>query len=164
MLNQTSETAVKALIFIGMSEPNEIVTPREIAPKLGASPTYLAKITRMLVKADILVSHRGVNGGVSLIRDPASISLLEITEACQGLLVGNYCRSMEKHVHPVCAFHQSMQEIHEATMNILKQYSLANFLQTPKEFDESFPVASQCKMAITFPEPEKVSSNSSRDS
>lgn len=152
MLTQTSETALRALIYIALNEAGQVITPREIAPKLNASPTYLAKITRMLVKSDILVSHRGVNGGVSLARQPKEITLLEITEACQGLLVGNYCRALSKHVEPVCAFHRAMQEIHDVTVKVLEKYTLKDFMANPREFNEKLGYASQCKMALDFPD------------
>ncbi|MDX1973907.1 MAG: Rrf2 family transcriptional regulator [Candidatus Sumerlaeia bacterium] len=152
MLTLTSETALRALIYIAHCEKGSVLTPREVAPRLNASPTYLAKITRMLVKSQILESHRGVNGGVSLVRDPKEITLLEITESCQGLLVGNFCRGISEHQRPVCAFHQAMQEIHEATTRILNHYTLADLMQSPKPFREDLLPSLQCKMACMLPE------------
>ncbi|MGF1571564.1 MAG: RrF2 family transcriptional regulator [Sumerlaeia bacterium] len=151
MLTQTSETALRALIFIGLSPRGQILTPREIAPKLNASPTYLAKITRMLVKAQILESHRGVNGGISLTREPDDVTLLEISEACQGIIAGNYCRGISEHQKPVCAFHKAMQEIHDVTTRVLKNYTLADMMMNPKEFHEDLLPSSQCKMSCILP-------------
>lgn len=152
MLTQTSETALRALIYIALSPRGKVLTPREIAPMLNASPTYLAKITRMLVKAQVLESHRGVNGGISLSRLPEEISLLEVTEACQGLITGNYCRGLSEHQKPVCAFHKAMQEIHEATTAILKNYSLADMIHKPKAFHEELLPSVQCKMSCILPQ------------
>lgn len=151
MLTQTSETALRALLYIALCERGIILTPREIAPKLHASPTYLAKITRMLVKAQILESHRGVNGGISLTRELKDISLLEITEACQGLIVGNYCRGLSEHQKPVCAFHRAMQEIHDATIDVLKRYSLADVAQNPRTLRDDLMPSVQCKMSCLMP-------------
>src|SRR5690606_17826162 len=108
MLTQTSESALKALIYLVHYGGTEPVPPREIAEHVGASPSYMAKITRMLVKSNILRSHRGALGGVSLSRPASEITLLEIVGACQGLMIGNYCHGIADHLLPVCAFHEDM--------------------------------------------------------
>ena len=55
------------------------------------SPTYLAKITRPLLKRGILSAARGVGGGLRLGRPPDTISMLEVIEALQGPLLFNEC-------------------------------------------------------------------------
>jgi Rrf2 family transcriptional regulator, nitric oxide-sensitive transcriptional repressor len=151
MLTQTSESALKALIYLVHYGGPEPVPPREIAEQIGASPSYMAKITRMLVKTNILRSHRGSLGGVSLSRSPESISLLDVVEACQGLLVGNYCEGISDHPAPVCAFHQAMVEVHEATISVLSKWTLAKLAQAPAPGDGRTPNTS-CKINIALPQ------------
>jgi Rrf2 family protein len=150
MLTQTSESALKALIYLVHYGGTEPVPPREIAEQIGASPSYMAKITRMLVKTNILRSHRGSLGGVSLSRSPESISLLDIVEACQGLLVGNYCEGMTDHPAPTCAFHTAMVEVHEATISILSKWTLAKLAERPAPNDGRTP-NQFCKINIPLP-------------
>ena len=149
MLTQTSETAIQALIYLSRREQNSPISPREIAEALDASPTYMAKIARMLVKANILRSHRGAMGGVTLSRRAADINLLEIVEACQGMLIGNYCDSMSGHVEPVCGFHTAMVEIHHATINVLKKWSLEKMATCPKR-KAGTGSEPPCKMALAL--------------
>lgn len=149
MLTQTSETAIQALVFLILKDSSEPMPPREIADQIGASPTYMAKITRMLVKADILRSHRGALGGVTLSRAPKQISLLDVVEACQGLLIGNYCEGIEGHVEPLCGFHQAMYEVHQSTLSILGRWTLADLAVCPAERGEGAP-AKECKMRLAF--------------
>jgi Rrf2 family transcriptional regulator, nitric oxide-sensitive transcriptional repressor len=131
MLTQTSETAVRALIYLVLIKSTDPVTPRQIAESLGTSPTYMAKITRQLVRANILRSHRGAAGGVSLSKDPANVTLLEIIEASQGLLVGNYCDEIKGHTVPLCAFHQAMKETHELMIKSLTSWTLEKLSSQP---------------------------------
>lgn len=144
MLTQTSETAIQALIYLAVKNSPEPMPPREIADGIEASPTYMAKITRMLVKANILKSHRGALGGVTLSREPSSVTLLEIVEACQGLLIGNYCDGIDDHQAPLCQFHQAMFEVHQTTVSVLRKWTLRDLATCPygKDVSESAP----CKM------------------
>ena len=45
---------------------------------------YLAQIFNLLVKADIIQSVRGKNGGYKLSRSPSAITVLEILEVLEG--------------------------------------------------------------------------------
>ncbi|MBN1516889.1 Rrf2 family transcriptional regulator [Candidatus Sumerlaeota bacterium] len=149
MLTQTSELAVKTLVFLGL-EGNEIpLPPRQIADKLKCSASYLAKILGILVRSGILRSVRGARGGVLLSRDPKDVTLLDVVEACQGLLIGNYCSDVAGHEEPVCAFHTAMKEIHEVTITTLSKWTLADLLAAPVPYyvaDENAPLS--CKMAF----------------
>lgn len=151
MLTQTSESAIKCLIYLVHYGGTEPVPPRQIAEHINASPSYMAKITRMLVKTNILRSHRGSLGGVSLSRAPETISLLDVVEACQGLLVGNYCESIREHQLPVCAFHSAMVEVHEATTSVLRRWNLAMLSACPSP-QNGTGANSGCKIGITLPE------------
>ena len=57
------------------------VTIQQIAETTGIPLEYLRKIVRQLVRASVLVSIRGRNGGVKIDRNPQDISLREIIEA-----------------------------------------------------------------------------------
>jgi len=148
MLTQTSETAIKALIYLALYATEEPIPPREIAEKIDASPTYMAKITRMLVKANILRSQRGSLGGVKFSRDPDSVTLLNVVEACQGLMIGNYCDAMTEHPDPVCAFHQAMMEIHQATTSVLVRWTIGDLARRPTPAEGNV----SCKINILLPE------------
>jgi len=147
MLTGTSELAIRALIVIGLDDGGEPLSPNQLAERLACSPSYLAKVLRGLVRAGILESFRGARGGVLLAREPEEVTLLDITEASQGVLVRNYCREIDVGAVPVCAFHQAMVEIREATTNILSRWTLADLLERPAPGAE-IPGPVRCKMAF----------------
>ncbi len=148
MLTQTSETALRALVFLLVSKAEEPVPPARIAQHINTSPSYTAKVTTALVKADILRAHRGMKGGVTLSRPPETITLLDVVEACQGKVLGDFCQDFDR-MELVCAFHRAMAELHEAIITILKRWTLADLVQKP------FPSAEirhhvQCTMELTL--------------
>jgi Rrf2 family transcriptional regulator, cysteine metabolism repressor len=148
MLSQTTVLSIRALMFLGFRGGDGPISPRPMAEELQCSPTYLVKTLRMLTKAGILRSVRGSRGGVMLAREPAQITLLQIVESCQGLISGSFCQPTE-HSGPTCAFHQAMQEIHEATLGILGRWTLADLMAKPlPDTPEIDPTG--CTMFIPF--------------
>ena len=129
MITGTSLSALRTLIHLGQVSPT-VVPPRRIAEELGESPTYLSKVTTQLVKSGILRSERGVNGGVQLARPAAEITMLAIVEACQGTIVGGYCRSVCR-PSQVCAFHHAAQQLETAIRETLERWTLEHLLQKP---------------------------------
>jgi len=145
MLTKTSETAVKALLYLAVHGSSEPISPRQIAESIGTSPTYLAKTTALLVKAGVLRSHRGAQGGVSLAAPAAAITLLQIVEACQGRILASYCQPFDK-LNLVCGYHQAMHEIHAATTGILAAWTLADLVKRPGPH-KSIAGHVRCRMA-----------------
>lgn len=130
MFTLTTELAIKALIYLGLHGNGKPVSPKLIAEKIDASSTYMAKITRVLVKADILKAHRGALGGVTLNQLTSKISLLDVLEACQGRVIGDYCHEVDDSVE-YCAFHGAMKELHLSTVEVLSKWSLENLIGNP---------------------------------
>jgi len=125
MITATTESAIRTLVFLCQAGEERPVSPRQVAKLLGGSPTYTAKITGLLTRAGILKARRGVAGGILLARKPADISLLDIVQACQGLVTADYCKALGDATSPeVCAFHQAMFELHAATVRTLSKWSL----------------------------------------
>jgi len=135
MITKTCEAGMQALIYLVLKKPDGPMSPRVMAEDLDLSPSYLAKITGQLVRANVLVAHRGVKGGVTLARDPEEILMLDIVQALQGVIVGDYCRtSLTK--KEVCGFHHAVLEIHEATLDILTRWTLADLAKRVGPRDE----------------------------
>ncbi|MDX1632826.1 MAG: Rrf2 family transcriptional regulator, partial [Thermoanaerobaculia bacterium] len=57
MLNHTSELAVRLMLLLGLEAEGTRVTPREVAPRLDCSESYLAKVMGRLVQARLLDSR-----------------------------------------------------------------------------------------------------------
>jgi Rrf2 family protein len=145
MLTQTSELAIRSLLFIVRQGGKTPVAPRQISGAITCSPTYLAKTLGMLVRAGILRSMRGSSGGVLLAREPERISLLDIVEACQGLVTGDYCQETDESVE-VCGFHKAMRELHQVTVEALDRWTLAALLKETPEDRQGKKPPTRCRM------------------
>ena len=130
MLTQTSELAIRTLIFLALEGEGEPLSPRKIALSMDCSPSYLAKTVGLMVRSGILRSVRGSAGGVLLARPPKEISLLDVVEACQGLITAQYCDGAED-PGEVCCFHEAMFELHELTIGTLSKWTLEDMLRCP---------------------------------
>jgi len=130
MLTKTSERAIQLLMYLALYGKGQPVSPGNLASQLGASSSYMAKITGLLVKAGILQAQRGAHGGVLLNSAPGSIPLLAVIEACQGRILGDYCTE-DARLSRVCAFHQAMHELHQATVGVLSRWTIADLAAKP---------------------------------
>ena len=68
---------------------------KNIARRRGLSEKYLERIVKMLSRAGIISSARGVRGGYCLAKDAREITLLEILEASEGELAPVPCLTRE---------------------------------------------------------------------
>lgn len=146
MLTGTTELALRALICLGLSTPADPTPPKRLAESLGCSPTYLGKTLGLLVKADVLRSVRGARGGVVLARDPRTITLLAVIEACQGTLVGDFCRT--ERMNAPCRFHEVMATVHARVVETLEACTLAELLECPLPVIRGRSGSTTCKMAF----------------
>lgn len=131
MLTKTSETAIFALLYLHREGNGAPVPPTQIAEDLGASASYMAKVSALLTKAGLLRAHRGVKGGVTLNRPAAAISLLEVVEACQGKILADYCQEADQ-IEWVCAYHHAMYDLHRAFVGVLARWTLADIDAKPE--------------------------------
>ena len=130
MLNKTTLSALRVLIYLGRQGKQIPIPIVKIAKALHLSRANQAKIVSVLVKAHLLVSHRGAHGGVAISRPLSTISLLEIIEVCQGRFLADYCAEASD-IQPTCAFHQAMKETHDGIIRVLSRWTLAELVARP---------------------------------
>jgi Rrf2 family iron-sulfur cluster assembly transcriptional regulator len=64
---------------------------KEIAEACGIPAAYLAKIIHTLARKGIVNTQRGIGGGVTLARDPRTITLLDLCEAMDDPIMERRC-------------------------------------------------------------------------
>ena len=88
MLSLTRKTdyALVALSYLTgrYAESAQPVSAKQIAQTFGLPLPLLMNILKELVRAKVLSSTRGINGGYELATEPGRISLLEIVTAMEG--------------------------------------------------------------------------------
>jgi Rrf2 family protein len=145
MLTKTTLSAIRALVHIATRESAMVLSPRILAGHLNESPTYLAKITRLLVKAGLLRAERGAKGGVRLALPPSQITLLSVVEACQGVIAGDYCQAGCP-PESTCVFHEAALELEGKIVEVLSRWNIAQLADRPSTPGKRRGMAS-CVMA-----------------
>jgi len=88
-VNRLTDYAVMLLVDLLQSEP--VHPAAELAAGSGIPLPTVSKILKQLVRAEILRSVRGANGGYGFARSPAEISMAEIIEALEGPIAVTGC-------------------------------------------------------------------------
>src|SRR5574344_1959194 len=71
--------AVRVMVDIARNE-KDFVSIAEIAERQNITPKYLEQIIAKLLKANLLSSMRGTNGGYKLVKKPSEYKLYDIFE------------------------------------------------------------------------------------
>lgn len=90
MLSQGVGYAILALGHIAASGGNPVLV-KEIAEAASIPPAYLAKIIHALARRGLVLTQRGVGGGVTLARPATEISLHDVCQAMDDPVVKPTC-------------------------------------------------------------------------
>jgi Rrf2 family protein len=90
-LSQTAEYAIRAMSAIATLPTGNLVRASDLGKSTGIPPSYLSKILRRLVLADLLVSQKGKNGGFALSRPAGRIHFIEILTAVNAFPAEGRC-------------------------------------------------------------------------
>lgn len=90
-ITRQADYAVRAVQYLAEMDNGSRAATSTIAQKKHIPPSFLAKIVSQLSVAGVVQTSRGARGGVSLARDPADITLLEVVEAIDGPITLNEC-------------------------------------------------------------------------
>ncbi|MGG1662638.1 RrF2 family transcriptional regulator [Brevibacillus sp. NRS-1366] len=82
--SQATDNALHVMLYLVMEAPDKPVSVQILAEKLGVSQTYLSKMLTKLVKAGLIHSVSGANGGYRLKRSYEEISFLDVIHAIEG--------------------------------------------------------------------------------
>jgi Rrf2 family protein len=83
-LSKKVEYGLIAIRHIATRPNGAVVTAREIAGTYHVSHELLAKVLQKMARANLIVSHQGVNGGYTLAKNPTDITVSRIINAIEG--------------------------------------------------------------------------------
>jgi Rrf2 family protein len=90
-ITRTADYGVRLMTQLALLPLGTRMTVADLADQSGASVAFVGKILQRLVRARLVVSHRGYEGGFELSRTAGTISLLDIVSALEGPLCLNDC-------------------------------------------------------------------------
>jgi Rrf2 family protein len=136
MLSLTCKTAIKAVIFLA-SRPDDGAKPgiREIAENIEASEHTVGKLLQNLVKAELINSSKGPNGGFFITPKQKHQAIIKVIDAIDGKTVFEECGlglSKCSATHP-CPLHDTYKEIRDAFKAMCQKNKISDLCEPVNE-------------------------------
>ena len=131
MLSQTVEYALRAAVFLA-TRYGEPATTGEVAERTRVPAPYLSKILQSLVRGGIVRSQRGVGGGVTLVRSPDELTILEVVNAVEPIKRIRTCPlGITTHGPRLCPLHRRLDSALASVETAFGETTLAEVLAEP---------------------------------
>jgi len=125
LVTRETDYAVRCVLYLA-KDKDQVSSVTEVSRNMHIPKTFLAKIFQRLVRAGLVVSVRGMNGGFSLAKRPSEISLLDIMVAIQGPAGINVCAVNSKKCRrsSTCAVHPVWVELRKEVDRRLREQTI----------------------------------------
>ena len=129
-LNLATDYAIRAMVALANSKEKQMKVS-EIADQEKISSTYLNKILQRLSKNKLVSTRSGVNGGVTLSKNPDKITLKEVVMAMQGknLLRCVKCDHEKCDNFSTCKLYTIIDHAEQEFMKLIKRATLQDLLK-----------------------------------
>jgi Rrf2 family protein len=133
MFSQKVEYALRAVVHLAHQSPAPR-TVEQIAKATKVPQAYLAKVIQELVHGGVARSQRGIRGGISLVKSPADLTILEVVNAVDPIRRINTCPlGLESHGVRLCPLHRRVDNALASVEDAFRSTSLAEILAEPTE-------------------------------
>lgn len=131
MFSQTVEYALRAVIHLADKSP-EAQTTDQIAKATKVPKAYLSKVLQGLNAAKVVHSRRGIGGGVTLVKTPDELTILEVVEAVEPIGRIRTCPlGLSAHGVNLCPLHKRVDSALKMVEEAFRQSTLAEVLAEP---------------------------------
>lgn len=103
-LSTKSRYGLRAIFDMAYHAGNLPAQIKDISRRQKISPRYLEQIFQDLKRAGLLKSRRGPQGGYTLAKDPAEVTVKDVIEAAEGEVFLVACTKREKSCAAQCDF------------------------------------------------------------
>jgi Rrf2 family protein len=133
MFTQKVEYALRAVVHLA-SEAPQARTVDQIAQATNVPPAYLAKVIQGMAHAGVVRSQRGVGGGISLVKSPAELTILEVVQAVDPIRRIRQCPlGLAAHGVRLCPLHRRLDEALALVEAAFANTTLAEILAEPTQ-------------------------------
>ena len=141
MFSHTVEYALRAVVHLAYEAPAARTTA-QIADATKVPRDYLAKILQGLAKKGIVATQRGVGGGVSLAKEPAELTILDVVNAVEPIERITSCPlGLKAHGVRLCPLHRRLDLGIALMEQVFDQTKISELL------DDEDPIRSLCESA-----------------
>jgi Rrf2 family protein len=125
-LTKKADYGLMAMKHLAERAPHGACSAKDVADAYGIPQEALAKILQRLVKAGLLHSQHGMNGGYTLARDPATISAFEVIRAIDGPLFITSCITVRGECDQTdrCTIREPLRRVNESIEQVLRRISI----------------------------------------
>ncbi|MSU76892.1 MAG: Rrf2 family transcriptional regulator [Gemmataceae bacterium] len=133
MFSQTVEYALRAVVHLANNAPAGQTT-EEIAKATRVPQAYLSKVLQNLVQTGIVRSQRGIGGGMSLVKSPAELTILEVVNAVDPILRIRTCPlDLASHGVRLCPLHRRVDNALAMVEDAFKSTTLQEVIDEPSD-------------------------------
>ncbi len=140
-LGRRGDYSVRAVLDIATHWDGGRRKAREIAASMDIPQRFLGQILADLVRAELLVAVAGPDGGYSLARPPAEVTLLDVVEAAEGrvelqqcVLSGGPCDWVD-----VCPIHPAWSRAQQAFTEELRSTTFEQLAAADRAIEAGSP-------------------------
>ncbi len=128
MLRMSKLADYGALVMAYLARSDRMLNVSEISSEIKVASPTVAKLLKLLTRGDLLVSHRGVNGGYSLARSADDISVADIIDVIEGPIALTECVSQPGSCvqESDCSLRENWQVINDAMRKALSEVSVSD--------------------------------------
>jgi Rrf2 family protein len=131
MFSQTVEYALRAVVHLADHCPAARTTD-QIAAATLVPKAYLSKVIQGLCRAGVVQSKRGLGGGVTLVKPPANLSILDVVNAVEPIVRIRQCPlGLKAHGVRLCPLHTRMDNALAMVESAFANTTLAEVLAEP---------------------------------
>lgn len=151
MISQTAEYCLRAVVCLAGAS-GQPQTTHQIAEATKIPSGYLCKILQTLGRAGMVFAQRGLNGGFVLLRDPATLSLLEVVRVADPSHRVTTC-PLGIHGTDLCALHRQLDEAAALAERALSSRTIAELMTAPGMPPLSNPTPALCICSAELGDP-----------
>lgn len=139
MLTQTSEYALRAMVYMARKGEDRYSGVREIAKATEVPSNYLAKILQQLAKAGVLESQKGFGGGFRVARPLSKINLLAIVDPLENISRFHRCVLGQRECNDemACPLHDAWKRICREYLGSLENTTLQDIADFKRKVELS---------------------------
>lgn len=131
MFSQTVEYALRAVVHLAFNAPAGQTTD-QIATATLVPKAYLSKVLQELRRGGIVASQRGVGGGITLVKEPKELTILEVVNAVEPIVRIKTCPlGLPMHGARLCPLHRRVDNALAMVEQAFQSTTLAEILADP---------------------------------
>jgi Rrf2 family transcriptional regulator, nitric oxide-sensitive transcriptional repressor len=132
LISRTVEYALRAVVHLADRAP-ELRNIDQIAEATRVPKAYLSKVMQNLGRAGVVHSRRGIGGGMTLVKAPEELTLLEVVGAVEPIQRIKTCPlALAAHGVQLCPLHKRLDDAMAMVEEAFRQTTLAELLARPK--------------------------------